>query len=144
MWNLCGYAQHRGVKIMTDKDIEIFEKVYVQLQAIHNEISILSKKTPDGAINTFKLQFVNQLLEMSNQILVDDYVPLVGFKSFDSNNMPTNSDIVFVVSQYLESFDRLKSNNVIRHSGKWHWIFEDEKGRQQQIETSAPAAKYIY
>lgn len=51
-----------------EKDkIEKFEKLHIQIKDMYNELSILSKKSPDGAINKFKLKFINQLIEEANQ-----------------------------------------------------------------------------
>ena len=37
-----------------EKDkIEKFEKLHIQIKDMYNELSILSKKSPDGAINKF-------------------------------------------------------------------------------------------
>ena len=53
-----------------EKDkIEKFEKLHIQIKDMYNELSILSKKSPDGAINKFKLKFINQLIEEANQFL---------------------------------------------------------------------------
>lgn len=57
-----------------EKDkIEKFEKLHIQIKDMYNELSILSKKSPDGAINKFKLKFINQLIEEANQFLKGDY-----------------------------------------------------------------------
>ena len=45
------------------------KKLHIQIKDMYNELSILSKKSPDGAINKFKLKFINQLIEEANQIL---------------------------------------------------------------------------
>ena len=42
---------------MKKDEIETFEKLHVQIKDMYAEISILSKKAPDGAMNKFKLKF---------------------------------------------------------------------------------------
>ena len=42
---------------MEKKDVERFEKLHIQIKDMYSELSILSKKSPDGAINKFKLNF---------------------------------------------------------------------------------------
>lgn len=40
-----------------------FGKIEAQLQALHDEVGLLSKKKPDDAVNKFKLTLINQVLE---------------------------------------------------------------------------------
>ena len=42
-------------------DVDNFEKLDGQLQSTYDEISLLSKKKPNDAVNKFKLKFVNTL-----------------------------------------------------------------------------------
>lgn len=113
---------------MKAKDIEIFEKVYGQLQAARTEVAALSKKSPDGAINKFKLEFINQMLCESNKLLKESNKPLDGFEKFDPDVIPTNSDVVFVISQYIESLDRLKADNTEDMMfGNRRWLVDEEE-----------------
>ena len=43
---------------MNKNDIDIFEKLSGQLISVYEEISLLSKKNPNDAINKFKLKFL--------------------------------------------------------------------------------------
>ncbi|MHA8061418.1 hypothetical protein PQG22_09095 [Aquirufa beregesia] len=47
---------------MTKQEVDTFEKVQSQLDGLHSEISALSKKSQNDALNKFKLKFVNQIL----------------------------------------------------------------------------------
>jgi len=44
---------------MNEEQIEQFEKAEAQLQGLHEEIGLLSKKKPDGVVNKWKLKFAN-------------------------------------------------------------------------------------
>ena len=88
----------------TDQDK--FRKIQGQLKALHEEVSTLSKKKPDDGVNLFKLKYINQVLTEANAILDDNYIPLAGFSTFDEESLPTNSDVVLILSQYIECFDR--------------------------------------
>jgi hypothetical protein len=44
---------------MNAKEIEIFERIQLQLEGIYDEVKTLSNKHPDDAINSFKLQLLN-------------------------------------------------------------------------------------
>lgn len=57
------------VTSMNKSNVNIFEKLSGQLLSIYEEISLLSKKNPNDAVNKFKLKFVNVLLVQSNDYL---------------------------------------------------------------------------
>jgi len=97
---------------------EAFQRLYTQIQDIYSEISILSKKTPDGKINTFKLEFVNQLLSMANEVLSDQNKPFSDFSTFSEDDMPSYSDVVLVISQYLKCLERLNKDGIHLLSGR--------------------------
>lgn len=116
---------------MEKEQIDTFEKTQAQLEALHNEVSALSKKAQNDAVNKFKLKFVNQILEEANKILGDKYKPFSYFELFDENDIPTTSDVALVISQYLGCMERLRVNNIHEDisyvGGKvrkiyWYWI----------------------
>ncbi|MCY4420286.1 MAG: hypothetical protein OXC42_03415 [Gammaproteobacteria bacterium] len=102
----------------TRKDIECLEKTLGQLTAIHREMSLLSKKSPNDAVNKFKLGRINQALEAANNVLGSRYTPVEGFKKFEEDDAPSNSDVVFVLAQYLEEVQRYKADNTVIHNFK--------------------------
>jgi hypothetical protein len=89
---------------MNRSSVDVFEKVSGQLISIYEEISLLSKNSPNDAVNKFKLNFVNKLLAQSNEYLADKYRPFDDFEAFDEDDIPQNSDVVFILSQYLQCF----------------------------------------
>lgn len=116
---------------MKDKDIDVFEKTINQLEGLHIEISILSKKSQNDALNIFKLKLVNQVLLESNQIIGEDYKPFSDFKKFNEEDLPSNSDVALVLSQYLNCMESFREKNIfskVKYSnGKidktyWYWI----------------------
>lgn len=118
-------------KTMKDKDIDIFEKTINQLEGLHIEISILSKKSQNDALNIFKLKLVNQVLLESNQIIGEDYKPFSDFNKFNEEDLPSNSDVALVLSQYLNCMESFREKNIfskVKYSnGKidktyWYWI----------------------
>lgn len=109
---------------MNRSSVDIFEKVSGQLLSIYEEISLLSKKSPNDAVNKFKLNFVNKLLSQSNEYLTDKYKPFEDFEAFDEDDIPQNSDVVFILSQYLQCFEKLRSDNVVLRNGAWFWRVE--------------------
>jgi len=120
---------------MKNKDIEVFEKAYSQLEGLHQEIGLLSKKSPNDGVNKFKLRFVNLVLSQANSILTEQYEPFSDFKSFDEIEIPTNSDVALIISQYLNCMEKLRADNIASDGYNWHWLIN---GRESSIETAPP------
>ena len=115
---------------MKRADVDKFEKLIGQLQSIYEEISLLSKKSPNDALNKFKLKFINTLLEQANDFLGQKYKPFSDFSLFNEDDIPQNSDIVFILSQYLQCFEKLRADNVVMYHGDWRWAIEAERGEK--------------
>ncbi len=115
---------------MKRKDVDEFEKLFGQLQGVYDELSVLSKKSPNDAVNTFKLKFVNQLLRNSNHFLGVTYRPFEDFSEFDSDDVPRNSDAIFMLAQYLQCFEKFRADSIIRRHGVWYWAIDAEEGEQ--------------
>ncbi len=109
---------------MNRSNVDEFEKLSGQLLSIYEEVSLLSKKSPNDAVNKFKLKFVNSLISKSNEFLSVKYKPFEDFSLFDEDDMPQNSDVVFILSQYLQCFEKLRADNVIIRHGTWSWRVE--------------------
>ncbi len=118
---------------MTKKEVDTFEKVQAQLEGLHNEISVLSKKSQNDALNNFKLKFVNQILVEANKLLGDKYKPFPDFEVFDNDDMPTNSDAAMMLTQYLSCFEKLRADNVYQDFGKWYWVIKGEKSKIKTV-----------
>ena len=115
---------------MNKKDVDVFEKLSGQLISVYEEISLLSKKNPNDAVNKFKLNFLNKLLKDSNLFLTDKYRPFDDFDIFEEDAMPQNSDVVFILSQYLQCFEKLRSDNVKRSGSTWYWNLDNGEAIQ--------------
>ena len=72
----------------------------------------------------------------NNKILKDKYVPLSGFESFDVDDLPSNSDVTMILSQYLSCMEKLRADNI-RHDGygTWLWIIN---GKESTIRSAPP------
>ncbi|RUC69064.1 hypothetical protein [Pseudomonas aeruginosa] len=115
---------------MNRSDVDIFEKLTGQLISTYDELSILSKKSPGDAVNKFKLKFVNSLLVEANDYLADKYKPFSEFDSFDEDDVPQNSDVVFILGQYIQCFEKLRADNVSMRNGAWYWRLNAEGDEQ--------------
>lgn len=101
--------------------VRLFEKTEAQLEGFFEEIGNLSKKKPDDAVNKFKLGFINQMLERANQLLGEEYRPFPDFEKFDVDSVPTTSDVVTMLSQYLRSMDKFRKDCSIRQLNIYLW-----------------------
>lgn len=105
-------------------DVEVFERVQNQLSKLHEEIAVLSKSKPDNSLNAFKLKVVNERLRTANSLLVPPFKPFQDFDEFADDSLPTNSDVVVVLSQYLDALEGWRSANVVQGSYEWYWNTE--------------------
>ncbi|MBE0672763.1 MAG: hypothetical protein IH588_19470 [Anaerolineales bacterium] len=116
------------MKIETAKQFDMTEE---QLIGLYEEMLVLSKKSPDGPTNKFKLKFINELLAKANSLLGDSYHPLKDFDTFDEEELPTSSDVVFILSQYLKVMDKFRYDNTILDFGTRYWKTDDRKNNLQ-------------
>jgi len=103
---------------MNENQIDNFEKAQTQLESLHAEIGALAKKSPNDALNEFKLNFVNQSFAKANEVLGKKYKPFADFEQFDNDRMPTNSDVTMMLGQYIGCMEKLRSDNVDKY-GNW-------------------------
>ena len=142
MLNSQGLALHNLVAMTVD-DIDKFEKVQGQLEGLLSEIAVLAKKSPNDGVNKFKLNFINKVLKEANNILEEEYIPLDSFSQFNEDDLPSNSDVTFILSQYLSCYEKLRADNIKEdritagHRSRmgWVWIIDDE---DTVLETAPP------
>jgi len=89
-----------------------FDKVHDQMRSLYHELSVLSKKSTNTAINKFKLKFVNSILGQSNQFLKE-------ISLFDADEMPSNSDVALILGQYLKCMEKFRIDNTKSDSLDW-------------------------
>jgi len=120
---------------MNKEQVEMFLKLQPQLKSAYDEIALLSKKKPTDSLNTFKLKFINSILLRANGILADNYKPFPNeFSLFDENDMPNNSDVVFILSHYLTALEKLRCDNIQREKEfphNWYWIIDKKISSQE-------------
>lgn len=117
-------------------DVENLEKLTGQLNSLHAEVTALAKKSPSDAVNGFKLSLINKVLELGNQILGEKYRPFSDFEAFNSDDLPSTSDVAMVIGQYIEEAERFRSDNIVFSSGWWYYRVD---GKQSDIRSAPPS-----
>ncbi|PTS94985.1 hypothetical protein DBR27_17345 [Flavobacterium sp. HMWF030] len=128
---------------MNNTEINNFEKTQTQLEGLLTEITILARKSPNDGVNKFKLKFINEIILSGNKILSTTYKPLDSFEKFDEDDLPSNSDVTFILSQYLNCFEKLRADNIYieqKYDGnkyifEWYWVVNKSKSK---IKTAPP------
>lgn len=120
---------------LTKDTVEKLEKVTGQVEGLHREITALARKSPNDAVNKFKLKFINGAIREANGVLGEKYKPVDGFDAFEEDEIPTNSDVTFILAQYAEELERLRADNIRRHTGLWIY---DLSGSADNIRTAPP------
>ena len=106
---------------MNTKDINIFESIQSQLSALYDEMSNFAKKSPNDAVNEFKLKYINNVLVKTNKFLNDKNKPFDDFELFNGEKLPTNSDVVLMLSQYLSCMEKVRADNIDCDFNGWFW-----------------------
>lgn len=120
---------------MKKKDVHTFQKTETQLEGLYQEIATLTKKFPNDAVNIFKLKFINQVLTEAHHVLTDKYRPFRDFQTFKEDDLPSNSDVTLILSQYLNCMEMLRADNTKLESFRWWWVVD---GKTSDLQTSPP------
>lgn len=120
---------------MKRKEVDEMEKLIGQLEGFHAEMSSMAKKSPNDGVNAFKLNFVNATLNRCNSILGAQYKPFQDFSSLNADDVPSNSDVTFMLTQYLSAIEKFRSDNIFQEHGHWYWKITDGSAA---VKTSMP------
>ena len=119
-------AKGQSTGILTRAQVDEFELVSAQLERFHAELLGIAKGKGNDALNAFKLGLLNNLLLRANVLLGKQYEAVVGFQSFDPEALPSSSDALLVVSQYLGALEKLRTDNLTISAGFWQWRIDGE------------------
>jgi hypothetical protein len=68
-------------------------------------------------------------------LLGSEYKPFDEFEKFDTDDLPSNSDVTFIVGQYIEELERKRADNVRYDLGDWIYKLSDSR---EKIITGPP------
>jgi hypothetical protein len=115
---------------MKAKDIDEFEAIEPQLAAMREELLVLVKKSPHDSLSPFKLNVVNGLIRRANVLLEDQERPMSDFTEFGADSLPSSSDVVIVIAQYLAALENYRAKRIYESGYDWHWNSDDKQLRQ--------------
>ncbi len=117
------------------EDVREFEKREQQLHSFLAEVSELSRKKPNDALNRFKLKFINATLDDLNKLL-GNHTPFDDFKQFDLDDLPSNSDVVVILGQYAAATYNFRREHTAEVGyEKWYWVV---RGKPSDLQTKSP------
>ena len=106
--------------------VDHLEKLIGQVYGLHKEFAALTNKSPNAAVNTFKLHFVNITINNCNELLGKKHKPFEDFNLFDTDDVPSNSDLSFMIGQYMQALEKFRSDNLTTDfRGCWIYDIED-------------------
>jgi len=90
---------------------------------LYNEMKDFAKKSANETLNEFKIKSLNRVLMPLKEVLKDQ--PTAQFlDTLDESSLPTNSDVVFILSQYLTAMqnyeDRYYRLDNLKYKKRWN------------------------
>lgn len=110
-----------------ENEVDEFIKLIIQFKGALVDISELSKKKPNDAVNKFKLNFVNTLLTTANKFIDKRNKPFDDFDVFNADDLPSNSDVVMVFSQYLACLKKYGKEQIQYFENHPYWIVDGKR-----------------
>lgn len=103
---------------ITQQEGDQYDLLLPLLRATYLEIQELSKKKPESPLNAYKVKAVNRILEPIKELLKNE--PTYNFlDTLDNEELPTNSDVVLILSQYQKSMELFRSKYYSHTDYKW-------------------------
>ena len=91
------------------------------LQSMYGEFKELSKRKPEAAVSKNKIQIVNRLLERVREVLEDEE-SLTFLDLLDEDDLPQNSDVTLILSQYVAAMSAFKDRYYGWNGSDRNWF----------------------
>lgn len=110
----------------TEKNIEDYELLKDILHSQKKEFYLLSKKKADGQLNPTKIKMVNRALEPLKELFKNEEVHKF-LDTLNEDELPTNSDVVLIFSQYETAINEFKSRYYVTDKYKRYsrWMTQE-------------------
>ena len=108
-------AEHN---LPTNADVNQFLMLRELVMGLYEEMKDLAKKSSKEALNEFKIKSLNRVLNPLKDLLKDQ--PTAMFLDIlEEDSLPTNSDVVIVLSQYLSAMKKYEERYYLQDPGKY-------------------------
>ncbi|WP_319778075.1 hypothetical protein [Maridesulfovibrio sp.] len=112
--------------MITNDQATALETLIDKIGALYTEIHVLTKKKPNDSLNKFKINLINSVIIKCNDLIGEKYKPFEGFTVFESDDLPSNSDVTMVLGQYQEALEMFRIDNLKRDS--YNWVYDLKEG----------------
>ncbi len=97
----------------TKQNIEKYKLLKDMLHSQKNEFDLLSKKKADEQLNPMKIKMANRVLEPLKELFKHENSHNF-LDTLNKDDMPTNSDVVLIISQYETAIIDFKNRYWLR------------------------------
>lgn len=91
----------------SEQDIKDYTLLIDMLRSQRKEFDLLSKKKANEQLNPMKIKMVNRVLEPLNEMFKQEET-FIFLDTLKEEDMPTNSDVVLIISQYETAIIKFK------------------------------------
>lgn len=104
----------------TDEQVKLYLTISPLLKSAFDEIKELSKKKQDEPLNLNKVKWINRLLGKAKEVLKEE--PTIEYLDLlNEDDLPSNSDAVLMMSQFISAMDKFKSDHYYYDNLKYAW-----------------------
>ena len=98
----------------TNAEVNQFLMLKELVTGLYEEMKDLTKKSSKETLNEFKIRSLNRVLKPLKELLKDQ--PTAMFLDLlEDDSLPTNSDVVIVLSQYLSAMKKYEESLILGH-----------------------------
>ena len=89
---------------ITQQNVNQYELLTPLLESAYWEMQELSKKKQESPLNSYKVKALNRILVPLKELLINEDVYSF-LDILETDDLPTNSDVVLILSQYKKAMD---------------------------------------
>ncbi len=93
------------LNLPTNAEVNQFLMLRELVTGLYEEMKDLTKKSSKETLNEFKIKSLNRVLKPLRELLKDQPTAMF-FDLLEGDSLPTNSDVVIVLSQYLSAMKK--------------------------------------
>jgi len=103
---------------------ELHDVLMPLVHAMYEEFKEFGKKKPDAGVAKSKIEVVNRLLDRCRAVLKSE-ASLQFLDLLDEDDVPENSDVILMLSQYVAAMEQFKQNHYGWDGTESTWFTKD-------------------